>query len=71
MKSSLALFVSACVLASSALAQSYSIDWFTVDGGGGTSTGDVYSVSGSYLCWAYRRQGVTLDAEGKIGKWLY
>lgn len=22
-------------------------------------------------CWAYRRQGVTLDAEGKIGKWLY
>jgi hypothetical protein len=25
----------------------YSIDWFTVDGGGGTSTGGVYSVSGS------------------------
>jgi hypothetical protein len=30
-----------------ALAQSYSIDWFTIDGGGGTSTGGVYSVSGS------------------------
>jgi hypothetical protein len=25
----------------------YSIDWFTIDGGGGTSTGGVYSVSGT------------------------
>lgn len=41
-----ALFVS--VLASgSLLAQSYSIDWSTIDGGGGTSTGGVYSVSGT------------------------
>ncbi|HMJ88947.1 MAG TPA: hypothetical protein VK530_03980 [Candidatus Acidoferrum sp.] len=31
----------------SARAQSYSIDWFTIDGGGGTSTGGVYSVSGT------------------------
>ena len=30
-----------------AQAQSYSIDWYTVDGGGGTSTGGVYSVSGT------------------------
>ena len=30
-------------------AQSYSIDWFTIDGGGGTSTGGVYSVSGTIL----------------------
>jgi len=30
-----------------------------------------YFVSISYMCWAYRRQGVTLDAEGKIGGWLY
>src|SRR6185503_15541456 len=30
-----------------------------------------YFVSVSYMCWAYRRQGVTLDAAGKIGKWLY
>ena len=30
-----------------ATAQSYSIDWFTIDGGGGTSTGGVYSVSGT------------------------
>jgi hypothetical protein len=28
-------------------AQSYSVDWFTIDGGGGTSTGGVYSVSGT------------------------
>jgi len=27
--------------------QSYSIDWFTIDGGGGTSTGGVYSVTGT------------------------
>lgn len=32
---------------SSAQAQSYSVDWFTVDGGGGTSAGGVYSVSGT------------------------
>jgi len=30
-----------------------------------------YFVSISYMCWAYRRQGVMLDADGKIGKWLY
>jgi hypothetical protein len=28
-------------------AQPYSIDWSTIDGGGGTSTGGVYSVSGT------------------------
>lgn len=28
-----------------AKAQNYAIDWFTVDGGGGTSTGGVYAVS--------------------------
>jgi hypothetical protein len=28
-------------------AQSYSIDWFSIDGGGGSSTGGVYSVSGT------------------------
>lgn len=30
-----------------ARAQSYSIDWSTIDGGGGTSTGGVFSVSGT------------------------
>ena len=37
----------ALFLATSALAQSYSIDWYKVAGGGGTSTGGVYSVSGT------------------------
>jgi len=35
-----------CCLALSARAQ-FSIDWFTIDGGGGTSTGGVYAVSGT------------------------
>lgn len=30
-----------------------------------------YFVSVSYMCWAYRRQGVTLGAKGEIQKWLY
>jgi hypothetical protein len=28
-------------------AQSFSLDWFTIDGGGGTSTGGVFAVSGT------------------------
>lgn len=31
----------------SAFAQTYSIDWSTIEGGGGTSTGGVYTVSGT------------------------
>lgn len=30
-----------------------------------------YFVSVSYMCWAYRRQGVTLTADSDIGDWLY
>ena len=30
-----------------------------------------YFVSVSYMCWAYRRLGVTLDPAGGIEKWLY
>ena len=30
-----------------------------------------YFVSVSYMCWAFRRQGVTLSNDGKIEKWLY
>src|SRR6266446_4398921 len=30
-----------------------------------------YFVSVSYMCWAYRRLGVTLGARGEIVKWLY
>jgi fumarate hydratase, class I len=30
-----------------------------------------FFVSVSYMCWAYRRQGVALGASGEISKWLY
>jgi fumarate hydratase class I len=30
-----------------------------------------YFVTISYMCWAYRRQGVVLDIEGEIKTWLY
>src|SRR6478735_4538011 len=30
-----------------------------------------FFVSVSYMCWAYRRQGVRLSTEGKIESWLY
>src|SRR5215831_17931849 len=47
MKAKIILLVSSLVLAFSARAQNYSIDWFTIDGGGGTSTGGVFSVTGT------------------------
>jgi hypothetical protein len=40
------LILGAVLLAPAAMAQ-YSIDWWKVSGGGGTSTGGVYSVSGT------------------------
>jgi fumarate hydratase class I len=30
-----------------------------------------FFVSVSYMCWAYRRQGITLNAQGQIDNWLY
>jgi fumarate hydratase class I len=30
-----------------------------------------YFVSVAYMCWAYRRRGVVLDAEGDVVEWLY
>ncbi|HXP59017.1 MAG TPA: fumarate hydratase [Dongiaceae bacterium] len=30
-----------------------------------------YFVSVSYMCWAYRRQGLVLGPQGEIQKWLY
>ena len=30
-----------------------------------------YFVSISYMCWAYRRQGIVVDGAGSIQKWLY
>jgi hypothetical protein len=42
-----ALIVLAFLLAACASGQQYTIDWFTIDGGGGTSTGGVYVISGT------------------------
>jgi len=41
------LTLSMLLAAVSVQAQSYSIDWYKIAGGGGTSTGGVYSVSGT------------------------
>jgi fumarate hydratase, class I len=30
-----------------------------------------FFVSVSYMCWAYRRQGIQLDGQSNISKWLY
>src|SRR5437016_7626279 len=43
----LAILTSLLSLPAVAFSQNYSIDWFTIDGGGGTSTGGVYQVSGT------------------------
>jgi len=43
----LALLIVILTPPSTSRAQSYRIDWYTIDGGGGTSTGGVYSVSGT------------------------
>jgi hypothetical protein len=49
MKPIVTTFVLICTLAAAPLvsAESFAIDWFTIDGGGGTSTGGVYSVNGT------------------------
>ena len=47
MKNIIATLLSLLWLALGARAQSYSIDWFKIAGGGGTSTGGVYSVFGT------------------------
>ncbi|MBE0544804.1 MAG: hypothetical protein IH623_25990 [Verrucomicrobia bacterium] len=47
------VFILGCLLAGFALCGTidlraqYAIDWYTIDGGGGTSTGGVYSISGT------------------------
>lgn len=43
----LALTVGLFALAICSQAQNFSIDWFTIDGGGGTSTDAVFTVSGT------------------------
>ena len=46
MKTLLALFAFA-LFPIAALAQSYDLSWFTIDGGGNVSTGATYSVTGT------------------------
>jgi hypothetical protein len=40
-------FAGAFLLAASASAQNFALDWFTLDSGGGTSTGGIFAVSGT------------------------
>jgi len=30
-----------------------------------------YFVSVAYMCWAFRRRGVTLEPDGRVHRWLY
>jgi hypothetical protein len=46
-KALLTLLATALLLAVSSQAQNFAIDWSTIDGGGGTSTGGVYSITGT------------------------
>jgi hypothetical protein len=41
------LFIASLLAEAAVHAQQYSIDWYKVSGGGGTSTGGVYSISGT------------------------
>jgi hypothetical protein len=43
----LSAIFAALLLPAGAMAQSYNIDWYKVSGGGGTSTGGTYTVSGT------------------------
>lgn len=36
-----------CLLACPGQAQTYNLDWFTIDGGGGASTGGIYTLNGT------------------------
>jgi hypothetical protein len=47
MKRLLLLCSTLLLITHSAAAQNYAVDWFTIDGGGGTSTGGVFSISGT------------------------
>jgi hypothetical protein len=41
------MFALLTLMLTTSRAQNFSIDWFTIDGGGGASTGGVFSVSGT------------------------
>ena len=41
------LIIPLLLAAAAAQAQQYSVDWYKICGGGGTSTGNVYSITGT------------------------
>ena len=47
MRPTTATILAASLLTTMASAQPYSLDWYTIDGGGGTSAGGVYQISGT------------------------
>ena len=47
MKKAILVLFGLCLLEGAALAQTYTLEWYSMDGGGGTSTGGVYSISGT------------------------
>ena len=47
MKRTILALVGLFICCTAAQSQTFSIDWFSIDGGSGTSTGGVYSVSGT------------------------
>ena len=47
MKTTVPIVLALVLFPALAHSQSYAVDWFTIDSGGGTSTGGVYSVSGT------------------------
>ena len=47
MKRTILALVGLFICCAAAQSQTFSIDWFSIDGGSGTSTGGVYSVSGT------------------------
>ena len=57
-----------CFAVAELRAQTYSLDWFTLDGGGGTSTGGVYAVSGTIgqpdAAWPVDQNGFAVLATG-------
>src|SRR5215472_13995789 len=48
MKCAIVTLVGLLVCGATARAQNFAIDWYSIDGGGGTSTGGVFSVTGTF-----------------------
>src|SRR5215472_1443887 len=48
MKCAIVTLVGLVLCGAAAQAQNFAIDWYSIDGGGGTSTGGVFSVTGTF-----------------------